>query len=61
MSKHLFTTEPEAVPVGYVRMNRAMVCLEEDCECIFTSGPTCPRCASDRMMPLAAWLDRERT
>ncbi len=45
-------------PQGYVPMNRATVCL--DCRAIYFLGPCCPACASEAMMPLAKWMERER-
>lgn len=61
MSRHLFTTAPlPPSQTGYIRRQRAMVCAEEDCGVIFTSGPTCPNCCSEQMIPLSVWLDRTR-
>ena len=60
MRHHLFTTEQLPVPIGSVDRRRAMVCCEDDCFAIFMPGPTCPACASERMIPLARWLDRVR-
>ena len=56
----LFTTEPLPVPVGYVDRRRAMVCCEHNCHAVFMPSPTCPACASEQMIPLSRWLDREQ-
>lgn len=47
--------------MGWLRLDRALVCLELDCGAIFdASFHDCPACGSSGFMPLAAWLDRER-
>lgn len=56
----LFTRDPLPSPSGYVPLNRAMLCLDDHCDAIFVIGPACPRCASERMMPLETWLNRQR-
>ena len=43
------------VPVGYVPLARAMICMT--CEAIAVVGPSCPNCAGEQVMPLARWLD----
>lgn len=43
-------------PRGYVPIQRAMVCVEEDCGVIFVAGPSCPNCGTERMIPLETWL-----
>lgn len=52
--RHLFTTEPLPIPVASVPLARAMLCIT--CEAISVCGPTCPNCAGEQVMPLAAWM-----
>jgi hypothetical protein len=46
------------VPIGYVPLARAAICL--DCSVLFTLAQVCPNCASAELMPLALWLERVR-
>jgi len=44
--------------VLYVPLARAMACL--DCGGLFESGfLQCPACASEAIIPIARWLDRD--
>ena len=53
----LFTTEPLPVPVGYIPMAKAAMCLS--CSSIFYIGPDCPNCASEEFVTLARFMDRQ--
>ena len=51
--------------VAWTPLDRTMLCLS--CEATFALGPTalggtkpCPRCASDKFIPIARWLDRDQ-
>lgn len=40
---------------------RSAVCLEEDCGRLFEiEARRCPTCASEKFMPLAAWLGERK-
>jgi hypothetical protein len=62
---HLSDTEAQSVPRGdvsrkramVVSRKRAMVCCEQDCDVIFSISPTCPKCGSTRMIPLAGPME----
>lgn len=42
----------------YIRVDRALVCL--DCDSVFCAddGRSCPSCASAHSWPLSAWVNR---
>jgi hypothetical protein len=50
---------PSLEDIQMIAMDRAMVCLNNDCRTISNTTGDCPACAGTKLWPLTRWLERD--